>query len=141
MNARGDRRFRRGLFYGIVSALNVPLSQAAIFGLQLLGFEGWVANLLAVGLLTGPVYLVTKHVVWRAAGGRHRRAAAVFWAMSVGGLVLSTLLVYLANLVDQRIWVANLVNLATYGGIFLLRFIILDRLFSEARPPNALGNG
>jgi hypothetical protein len=126
---------RRGVLYTLVSVVNVPLSQIAIVALQLLGLSGWLANLLAVLLLTGPAYAVTRHVVWRGHGS-DARAAASFWTLSLAGLFISTFLVYLANRVDQRIWVANLVNLATYGGIFVMRFVVLDRLLTPGERPD-----
>lgn len=118
----------RGLRFGLVSAINVPLVQVLILLLQVIGLEGWLANLVAVVVLTGPAYLASKRWVWGRTGAVGMAPVALFWVLSIGGLVASTAAVFALSRLLHGIWVANAANLATYGSIFVIRFMVLDRL-------------
>lgn len=123
------QKLGRGLRFGAVSAINVPLVQLLILLLQaLVGLEGWLANFVAVVVLTGPAYLASKRWVWRHTSAVGIVPVALFWLLSIGGLVASTAAVYGLSFVLDGIWVANAANLATYGSIFVIRFVVLDRL-------------
>lgn len=123
------QKMGRGLRFGAVSAINVPLVQLLILLLQTLaGLEGWLANFVAVVVLTGPVYLASKRWVWGRTSAVGIAPVALFWLLSIGGLVASTAAVYGLSFVLDGLWVANAVNLATYGTIFVIRFVVLDHL-------------
>lgn len=128
-NLADQKRVGRGLRFGAVSAVNVPLVQALILLLQvLLDLEGWLANLVAVAALTGPAYVASKRWVWGRTGAVGTTPVALFWILSIGGLVTSTAAVYGVSLTLEGLWVANAANLVTYGSIFVARFLLLDRL-------------
>jgi putative flippase GtrA len=123
----GNAVVGRGLRYLIVSVVNVPVVQLVILLLQVGGgLDGWVANLVAVSALTWPAYVVSKRWVWGRAGDVGTAPIAWFWFLSIGGLMGSTVVVYMASRLIDGLWVANAANLATYGAIFIVRFAVLD---------------
>lgn len=123
------QKMGRGLRFGAVSVINVPLVQLLILLFQALGgLEGWLANFVAVVVLTGPAYLVSRRWVWGRTRAVGIAPVALFWLLSIGGLVASTAAVYGLSFISDGIWVANAANLMTYGTIFVIRFMVLDRL-------------
>lgn len=125
----------RGLRFLSVSIVNVPLVQLLIFVLQLLaGLEGWLANFIAVVVLTGPAYLLSVKWVWGHSGEIGKAPVVWFWILSVGGLLTSTAAVYALSEFIDGIWVANAASLATYGAIFAVRFLVLDTLLHRREP-------
>lgn len=125
----------RGLRFLSVSIVNVPLVQLLIFVLQLLlGLEGWVANFIAVLVLTGPAYILSVRWVWGHSEEMGKGPAMWFWILSVGGLLASTAAVYALSEFIDGIWVANAASLATYGAIFAVRFLVLDALLHRREP-------
>lgn len=118
--------------YIFVSVVNVPLVQLAIFLLQrVAGLSGWVANVVAISVLTGPAYLMTKRWVWPESSADARALVAIFWASSILGLVGSAALaLWLGSKIDG-IWVANAASLFVYGMLFIARFLVLDRVMGS----------
>lgn len=106
----------------------------------LTGFSGVpaaFANVLATALGTVPSYLLNRRWVWARSGrGDLRREVLPFWAISQSGLVLSTLAVAgadrVATAADWSGAVRSLAlvctNGATFAGLFLAQFLLLDRV-------------
>jgi putative flippase GtrA len=129
---------RKLLRYASVSAV----STAA--GLTVLGVSvgllhvpaGW-ANVAATAVGTVPSFELNRRWVWGRGGRRSVTAeVAPFVALSFVGLALSTLAVHVAGAwADSRGWsspartaLVMATNLATYGSLWVLQFLLLDRV-------------
>lgn len=104
---------------------------------------GW-ANLVGTLIGTVPSFELNRRWVWAKRGRRSVfREMAPFLALSLAGLVLSTLDVSLAAGWARRAGlgsggvtaVSELASLGTFGTLWVLQFFLLDRvLFRRARP-------
>ena len=94
-----------------------------------LGWAGGQANFVAVCLSSIPSYLATRHWVWGMTRGNHsfRGEILPFWGMSFAGLVLSTVLAWLAYRLFPHAWAVSLANVAGFGALWLVRFVVFDR--------------
>lgn len=119
----------RGLRYSLVSAVNV------VFGGGLLVvFQRWmaptVANLVAVAISALPAYYMNRIWVWGKRGRSHLKKEVVpFWAFTLAGLVLSTLLIAFADNHTRNRYAILIVQLFSFGVLWVVRFFLLDRLF------------
>ncbi len=117
--------------YLLVSAFNFLGHQAFLFlANSVWGWSGGVANIFAACVMSIPAYLLSRAWVWEV-DGRHdmRRQVLPFWAITLAGLVVSTLLAAIAD----RVFGAGIaVNIASLSGFFIVwvaKFFLLDRLF------------
>ena len=89
----------KGLKFLAVSAFNVVVGQSLLV-LANAGF-GWSfvpSNVFAVGIGAGPAYVLSRYWVWQKAGKSHFWKEVVpFWSLAFLGLVLSTILVAVAE--------------------------------------------
>ena len=137
-------QIRKLLRYASVSAV------ATATGLTVLGVSvgifhvpaGW-ANVAATAIGTIPSFELNRRWVWGRAGRRSVQAeVAPFVALSSLGLALSTLAVHVAGAwADGRGWsspartmLVMATNLGAYGSLWLLQFVLLDRVLFR-RPP------
>ncbi len=132
-------RFRGKAFrYMAVSLFGTIITQAQIwYYLNVLGWNGALANFVAVMISTLPGYLLSRYWIW---GERDksswRREALPFWMLSLAGLVLSTLFAGLADHFFDASWVVMLANIAGFGVLWIIKFLILDEyLFKTTTPP------
>ncbi len=131
LNEHGAKILR----YAGVSCVGVTTGQLLLyFFFATLGWRAVVANTLAVAIATIPNYLLNRAWVWGKSGG-HRLGAEIlpFWSMAFVGLLLSNVLVRLA---EQRwdSWVAiNLANLVGFGMIWVVKYVVLDRVLFGAQ--------
>ena len=107
--------------YVLVSALSLVIGQSILYlFFKVAGLDAALSNLLCVTLSTIPNYILNRYWVIT-------KEIAPYWIIAFSGLGLSTLFVFLAD----RIWdswvVVNVANLAAYGALWVLKFIILDR--------------
>ena len=117
----------------MVSIVNVPLVQLCILLLQVVvGLEGWLAAAVAITVLTGPAYMMTRAWVWPEAERAHRTLVALFWAVSILGLLGSSIVTYVLATQIDAVWVANLATLGVYGVLFVARFLLFDRLLGDS---------
>ena len=136
------RRLAQLVRYGAVSIIATTTS-LVVLGLLVstrLLAPGW-ANVVATAVGTVPSFELNRRWVW----GRHGRASTgreviPFVALSAAGLALSTLAVVLvgrwadhASLTGAgRTLAIQAANVAAFGGLWLLQFVILDRvLFAD----------
>jgi putative flippase GtrA len=91
-----------------------------------LGWSGGPANIVAVLLTTVPSYLFARHWVWRseAAKGNAGRDVGIFWATSLLGLLLSTLLAAAFYRVAPYAWSVSLANLVAFGALWYARYAL-----------------
>ena len=115
--------------YILVSVVSVFIGQSLLYlFFKVAGLEATLSNLLCVTLSTIPNYILNRYWVWGKSGPHDiTKEIAPYWIIAFSGLGLSTLFVFLAD----RIWdswiVVNVANLAAYGALWVLKFIILDR--------------
>ena len=121
------------LRYGFVSAFNIVGHQSILFvANSLVDIEGGWANALAAGIMCIPAYLLSRNWVWQLDGDHNlTRHVLPFWLITVVGLLVSTACAAGA----QSAFGAGLaVNAAAFMGYFIVwvaKFFILGRLFSE----------
>jgi putative flippase GtrA len=116
--------------YVCVSGANVATSQLLLFLFsEVLDWRPLVANVSSVILSTIPAYIMSRRWVWRQSGGNDFGAEVLpFWLMAALGLVLSTIAVTWAGQTFDAPWALNVASLGTYGFIWVMKYIVLDRL-------------
>ena len=112
------------------------------------GVPGGYANVAAVLISTGPSYFANRRWVW---GVRERsnyaRQVAPFWALSISGLILSTIAVGWMDRLSTgwppafRAFALPFANLAVYGALWIVQFALLECVIFRDRatgdPPPA----
>lgn len=135
-----------------VSVLTTALSLATIVVLTaFFGIAATLANVIATCIATAPSYHLNRRWTW---GRRDRsdawREVLPFWVLSFCGLALSTVTVGMAaswaahtHLSPMMRTVTILVgHLGGFGVLWLLQFIVLDRvLFGSRRDPSPMITG
>jgi putative flippase GtrA len=99
-------------------------------------WHGAPANLAAVSVVSVPGYLANRHWVWERDRGQHsfRGEVAPYWAMTLSGLVLSTVFAWLAYRVTPHAWAVSVANLAGFGVLWLAKFHLFDRFIFGGAP-------
>lgn len=129
--------------YLVVSIINVVNHQVLLnLANSGWGWSGGQANVFAAVLAAGPGYLLSRYWVWQVKGkARFRSEILPFWTIALLGLVVSTAMAEGADrLFGSGIWVA-IASLVGYFVVWVAKFVILDRLFSEAREAAAVDVG
>jgi len=123
------QRFRgKALKFVAVSLVSTVITQTLLFlfGTQL-DWQPWVANVVAVTLVSVVSYGLNRYWVWEKRDKASlRKEALPYWGINLAGLALSTLFAVLAQQVSDEWWVANLANIAGFGVLWLAKFLILD---------------
>ena len=100
-----------------------------------LGWSAVIANLIAVSLSCLPSFLLNRYWVWGHAGRRNLGPQIVaFWAMALVGLAASTLVVSWLDQVWDSPVVANVGNMIGFGGLWVAKFFVLDRVMFRHGP-------
>jgi putative flippase GtrA len=126
------RRFAK---YCSVSVLNVVLGQALLLSFHsILGWPGWMANLAAIFVGTGPAYLISRRWVWEKTG-RHSLSAEVlpFWGLNLFGTVLSTLFVGLADVIWNTPVAISGASITAWFFVWVLKYLTMDRVVFRDR--------
>ncbi len=126
----------------IVSAFNVIFGQSLlILNHSWLGWSFAVANVVAVALSAGPAYVLARYWVWGKRTKNHLvKEVLPFWGLAFFGLITSTLAAGVANNYTDAQIALNLVNLSSFGVIWIFKFFILDR-FMFGKHHHALKSG
>ena len=132
LTALRERRpeWYRLLRFGAVSAVVTPTTLVILWLLHAAAeWSAWQANLTAVSAGAVPAYFLNRHWVW-GRSGRNRLWGEVlpFWALTLAGGAASTLAVDAAAGRWDNSGLLVLVNLGTYGLLWLFKFLVLDRL-------------
>jgi putative flippase GtrA len=136
---------RRLVRYAAVSMISTGVS-LTILGVLIATSAvtaGW-ANVVATAVGTVPSFELNRRWVWRKTG--HRSVVAEvgpFCALSFTGLALSTLAVSAAAGwaasagvgTAARAVVADAANVGTFGVLWVVQFVLLDRVLFAHRPP------
>lgn len=126
-----------------VSVGTTLLSAAVLTGLVVLaGVPAGTANVLAVVCGIGPSYWFNRRWVWGRSGrGRLTSEVLPFWVMSLAGLALSTVVVAgvgaatVAWSDSARAVALPVANAATFALLWVVQFLLLDRVLFARRPP------
>ena len=132
--------FGRLVGYSTVSAGTVVLTQAVlVVAYAVLEWPAVVANVVAVCVAAGPAYYANRRWVWSRTD-RHSLTGEIlpFWAYSLAGLGISSLLVALADRWWQSTVAVSAANLIGFGVLWAGKFILLDRVLF-ARPETPAG--
>lgn len=147
MRALTEIRARRGRWllwakYSAASVVATILSQAAFALCYWFGTTPLIATLVAWVTGTVPSYLINRHWTWghRSPSGRDLLPYAIIVVVSA---VLAAIVTTVTdNLVQDRIashaWQTALVSasyLGTYGVLFILKFVLFDRLVFRRTSP------
>lgn len=122
----------------IVSAFNVMLGQGLlVLNHSWLGWSFAVSNIVAVAVGAGPAYVLARYWVWEKRSKNHlMKEVLPFWGLAFFGLIVSTFAAGLANEYTDAQIVLNIVNLASFGLIWVFKFFILDRfMFGQHHHP------
>jgi len=142
--ARFGRHPAQLMRYATVSAISTSLS------LTILGVlvatravtPGW-ANVIATSVATVPSFELNRRWVWARKGPRSlHKEAAPYFALTFAGLGLSTLAVSVATgwasahhaSNATRTLVALCANLAGFGTVWVIQYVVLDRVLFRHRP-------
>jgi len=142
--ARFGRHPAQLVRYAAVSAISTSVS------LTILGVlvatravtAGW-ANVIATSVATVPSFELNRRWVWARKGPRSLHKEAVpYFALTLAGLGLSTLAVSVAtgwasahHASDaSRALVALCANLAGFGTVWIIQYVVLDRVLFRHRP-------
>ena len=125
--------------YSAVSAGTVVVTQAVlVVAYAVLERPAVAANVTAVCVAAGPAYYANRRWVWSRTD-RHSLTSEIlpFWAYSLAGLGISTVLVGLAEVWWQSTVAVSAANLIGFGILWAGKFILLDRvLFARPDAPS-----
>jgi putative flippase GtrA len=143
------RRFGQLARYSTVSLISTAVSMIVLGALVWTRTvtAGW-ANVIATAVGTIPSFELNRRWVWQA-GGRPRLGSQIvpFTVLSFAGLGLSTWAVRLADVFVRHAGWSNasrtaaveLASNAAFGALWVLQFVLLDRLLFPAAPPPDVG--
>ncbi len=128
--------------YCSVSVIATATSQTVLFVLLA---SSWTsagrANVVATAVGTVPSFVLNRRWVWGRKDRTHSREVVAFVALSAAGLVLSTLAVSavaaqadtFAVSAGVRLVLCQMANLAAFGSLWVLQFLVLDRVLFGRR--------
>jgi putative flippase GtrA len=134
---------RKLMRYATVSVISTGVSMCVLGGLVATATlaAGW-ANVVATAVGTVPSFELNRRWVWRRTGHRSPLAEiGPFCTLSFAGLALSTLAVSLAAAwatharlsTGGRTIAAEAANVAAFGSLWVVQFVVLDRLLFRSR--------
>ena len=138
---------RKLIKYGSVSAISTATSLTILGVLVgLANFPAIWANVIATSIATVPSFELNRRWVWAQDGQRSLvRQAAPYFLLSFAGLVLSTLAVHLASAATSdatRLFhtaAVELANVAAYGALWVIQFVLCDRILFRTPPDRSRG--
>lgn len=138
--------------YSAVSAISIVVSQAV---LALTYGVGRVAsavdcNFIATAVATVPSYYLNRRWAWGKRGSSHLfREVIPFWVTAFAGLVFSLWAVHLAESSAHNAHlshlatsvIVNFASLASYGILWVGKFILFNRYLFGSRVSSSIGSG
>lgn len=120
----------------IVSTV-IGLSMFAV-GLYVFGFNGVQSNFLSVLASTPPSYMLNRHWVWGKSGESSvSREVGPFWIMALLGFIISTTVVFIADIQTDSRPLLLIAQMCAFGGLWLLKFFFLEKvLWSDRAQPH-----
>jgi putative flippase GtrA len=103
--------------------------------------------IVASTLATAPSYYLNRSWVWGKAGRSHwRREILPFWAVSIAGILLSVVAAAVSRHLStahhlshsQATGLLLVITLAAFAFLWLLKFLVFNRLFMRTQPATVL---
>lgn len=118
----------------MVSTVNFVGHQAFLFlANSVWGWSGGVANVFAAMVMSIPAYLLSRAWVWEVEGDHDvRRQVLPFWAITLTGLIVSTVFAAIADRAFGAGLAVNIASLVGYFIVWVAKFFLLDRLFGPS---------
>jgi len=96
-------------------------------------WSGGRANVFAAVIAALPAYLLSRYWVWQVEGRPSLRTEVIpFWTIALLGLLASTAAAIAADALFDSDIMISVGSLAGYFVIWVLKFLVLDRLFNAA---------
>jgi putative flippase GtrA len=129
-------RVEKLLKYSLGSAVGVVTDAVVLFmGAELLGMDKFNAHLLAVGVATVPNYTINRYWTWQQSGKNRLWGEVMpFWVMAFLGFAMSSLFVAYAKEEWDTTLAVLAANLAGFGVVWPLKFLVLDKLMWKVVP-------
>lgn len=119
----------KGLKYMLVSVANVLFGGGLLLAFQT-EMSPVMANAFAVAISSVPAYYMSRIWVWGKSGKSHfKKEVLPFWIFVAAGFVISTIGIAIAEDYTSSKLVILLVQLASFGVLWVLRFFLFDKLF------------
>jgi len=130
---------RRASRFLVVSTFNVVFGQGLlVLAYSWLGWSFAVSNGASVAIGAGPAYVLTRYWAWEKQSKNHLgKEVLPFCGLVFFGLTVSTVATGIANTYSEAQVVLNLVNVASFGLIWVCKFLLFDR-FMFGGPHHAL---
>ena len=125
-----DVQWRRAVRYAGVSLAGVMLTQVLlVVGHAVVGLGPATANTLAVLAASVPVYNASRAWVWNITGPSSvQREIVPFWAFTILGLLLSTLVVSGVGSLTESSLALSAANVTAFGVLWVAKFFVLDEV-------------
>ncbi len=125
--------------YLATSAVNLVNHQVLLqLAVRWWDWGGGQANVFAAVVAALPAYLLSRYWVWQVNGRPSLRTEVIpFWTIALLGLIASTVLAALADSVFDEPIMISVGSLTGYFIVWVLKFVVLDRLFrrsADGRP-------
>lgn len=122
------------LRYLLTSGINVVNHQVLLqVAVRWWGWSGGQANVFAAVVAALPAYLLSRYWVWQVDGRPSLRAEVIpFWTIALLGLIASTITATVADRLFDRPIMISVGSLVGYFIVWVLKFLVLDRLFKRA---------
>jgi putative flippase GtrA len=116
--------------YSMVSVVGVTLTQVLlVVFVELLDLNPTRSNVAAVMITAVPVFFLNKRWVWNVDGKVSiRREIVPFWVFTAAGLLLSTLLVSVAEDMSDSTLLVMAASIAGFGILWVAKFLFLDQV-------------
>lgn len=147
--ARGDSGFNRFVRYSLVSGVAIVISQVTILVCTwAFHLSGILSNTIGALAATPASYELNRKWAWGKHGKSHLwREVVPFWSLSLLGFLASTGTVELADNLAKSNHIVGLArsllimgaSLLAYGVIWILKFVVFNRLFRSAHLPGDEG--
>lgn len=154
MSANGSRcdarsRLARLVRYGSVSAVSTATGLTVLGMLVgVFGVQANCANVIAVAVGTVPSFMLNRRWVFSySAPASLVRQVLPYCSLSLAGLVLTTVSVHLVSGAtagssrELRTASVEVANLVSYGALWLIQFVLCDRILFRVPAPGTLATG
>jgi len=124
--------------FAAVSMVMVPTGLALMAVFLWMDLHRVWASLLSSSITAVPSYLLNRSWVWSKSGANSiKREIAPFWAMTLLGVAISALFVWIAGQMTDNSLAFLFAQFAGFGVVWLLKFFVLEKyLFGESTHDN-----
>jgi len=116
--------------YSMVSVVGVTITQLLlVLFVGILDLDPTWSNVVAVSFTAIPVFVLNKRWVWSRDGKvSFRREVLPFWVFTLAGLLLSTIMVTIAEGVSDSTLLVMAANISGFGILWVAKFLFLDQV-------------